>query len=131
MRHKFFAAMLVAYFVWIAVEKGGGVLPGPIDSPFPAEESWLLVGGESSDLTGVEVAASAKDIRVAVKNRRVVDYDRAPGEPPWDAAQDRAKTKGAGAPYFIFRSGSSATEGPLTGSVVDMHATLQTAVGVK
>jgi hypothetical protein len=108
------------------------VLPGPaVDSPFPAEGSWLLVGAESSDLTGAEVAANAKDIRTAVTNRRLVDFDRPAGESPWDAAQERAKTKGAGKPFFIYRSGSAASEGPLTGSVTDQHATLQKAVGVK
>lgn len=130
---------LLAFLLAIAAQKRDllpdflpDVLPVPaVDSPFPAEDSWLLVGGESSDFTGIEVAANAKDIRDAVKNRAIVDYDQAVGEPPWNAAQDRAKTKGAGRPYFVYRSGSRASEGPLTGSVTDMHATLQQAVGVK
>lgn len=107
------------------------VLPGPaVDSPFPADDSWLLLAGESGDLTGLEAVGNAKDIRAAVKYRKILDPDQS-SEPPWNAAQERAKTQGAGKPFFVYRSGSTAKEGPLSGSVVDMHTTLQLAVGVK
>lgn len=128
---------VLAFLLAIAAQKREWLpdwLPSPIpapaiDSPFPAEGSWLLVAGESGDLTGIEAAGNAKDIRTAVKNRKILDFDQQ-AEAPWNAAQDRAKSLGAGKPFFVYRSGSAASEGPLTGGVNNMHATLQKAVGV-
>lgn len=129
---------VLAFLLAIAVQKRDllpdywpDVLPGPaVDSPFPAVDSWLLLAGESGDLTGLEAVGNAKDIRAAVKYRKILDPDQS-SEPPWNAAQERAKTQGAGKPFFVYRSGSTAKEGPLSGSVVDMHTTLQQAMGVK
>lgn len=109
----------------------GGVLPipKPVASPFPAEGSWLLVAAEAQNLSGAEVAASAKAVRDSVENRRVLDYDRKNAGETWDDALSWAKGNSNGAPWYVYRNGSQASEGELSGSVDEMKDTLTQAIG--
>lgn len=116
--------------------KGGGGLPvlTPVESPFPADGFYLLVGAESSDLTGAEMAANTEAIRKTPGLvRQVLDYsridsDRPPLPSPWMDALKWARDKSQGSPYYVVRNGSKASEGPLTGSPSEMLATLTAAL---
>lgn len=109
-------------------EGGGNILPVNVDSPFPADGWYLLVSAETSDMTGVEPAASAESIRsVPGLDRRVLDYDKVPPE-PWNTALQHAKTKSGGKPYYVARHGNKAVEGPLTGEPSTMLTALTAAI---
>lgn len=107
--------------------------PSPVASPFPATEGpWLLVAAEADDATSALAIGNAKPIHDAVpKNRRVLDYTETDEPEPWKAALSHAFAKGGGKPYFVFRDGARAAEGPLAGSMGEQLATLERAVGVK
>lgn len=126
-----FAVVAVAY---AAQQRGCVSIVAPaVESPFPATGAYLLIAGESSHLTGIEVAANVEAVRKAAVSRQVLDYSRIETErpslpEPWQAALVYAKSKSGGKPYYVARNGGKASEGPLEGGVASMASVLTTAV---
>lgn len=137
----FFGSMFVAGLLLTVATSGVQCVPdiGPwpspvdpvaVDSPFPADGWYLLVAGESQDLTGIDVSANAESIRTLPGlNRRVLDYDKIDLEPePWKSALAHAKQASGGTPYYVMRHGNAASEGKLPAGIPEQYDVLTKAL---
>lgn len=113
----------VVFFILL---NGGVSLPlAPVESPFPAEGRWLLVAHKAGKMSGGLAVGAISEPGL---NRRTLDFNQDDQESPWTEALAWARERSNGETYFVFRDGRTAKEGPLTGSVLEMDATLRAAM---
>ena len=124
---------LIGFLLAFAITNGE--LPNPIqpkvESPFPAEGSWLLLAADASDLSGVLMVGNAADLE-AFENKRILDFDDVNDEPePWPTALKQAEEKGGRKPYFFARKGNKAAEGLVNEDVEKMFEETKRVLGIE